>query len=237
MIFQENAVYKDIVQKQTKITVQEDDQDGDTTRSPIRNENTSSSPVPPFRGNDVIEDTEMKSLDSPPSYHLVRDRGRRESRPPRRFDDEDYYAEVHYTTEDGEAVKPSDYQEARIDRNWREWSLAMDEEMSSQDKNHTWIIVKKPDNQRVIGSRWIYKYKMGTPGVEEPRFKARLVAKGYAQREGIDYHEIFAPVLKHVSIRILLSIVAQENLELEQLDVKTAFLHGELKEKIYMSPT
>ena len=88
----------------------------------------------------------------------------------------------------------------------------------------------------MIGSRWIYKYKLGTPGVEEPRFKAHLVAKGYAQREDIDYHEIFAPVVKHVSIRILISIVVQENLELEQLDVKTAFLHGELKEKIYMTP-
>ena len=112
----------------------------------------------------------------------------------------------------------------------------MDDEMSSQAKNHTWTVVKRPENQRVIGSRWIYKYKLGIPGVEQSRFKARLVAKCYAQREGIDYHEIFAPVVKHVSIRIMLSMVAQEDMELEQLDVKTAFLHGELKEKIYMAP-
>lgn len=91
----------------------------------------------------------------------------------------------------------------------------MDEEMESQVKNNTWTIVHRPRNQRIIGSRWIYKHKLGTPGVEEARFKARLVAKGYAQREGIDYHEIFAPVVKHVSIRILLTIVAQEDLELE----------------------
>lgn len=77
---------------------------------------------------------------------------------------------------------------------------------------------------------------MGIPGVEKDRFKARLVAKGYAQREGVDYHKIFAPVVMHVSIRILLTIVAQEDLELEQLDVKTAFLHRELAEKIYMKP-
>lgn len=64
--------------------------------------------------------------------------------------------------------------------------------MSSQDKNHTWTIVTRPEGHRIIGSRWIYKYKIGTPGVEEPRFKAHLVAKGYRQREGIDYHKIFA---------------------------------------------
>lgn len=252
VIFQENAVYKDIVQKKKAIAVTEEDQEGgylDLDIEEVRDINSggditrtseeissSSSPVSPQRDGAETVDTETEGVDSPPSYHLIRDRVRREVRPPRRFDDEDYYAEAHYTTEDGEAVEPSDYQEARRDINWSQWSQAMDEEMRSQDKNHTWTVVQRPINQRVIGNRWIYKYKMGIPGVEEPRLKARLVAKGYAQREGIDYHEIFAPVVKHVSIRILLSIVAQENLELEQLDVKTAFLHGELREKIYMSP-
>ena len=67
------------------------------------------------------------------------------------------------------------------------------------------------------------------------RYKARLVAKGYAQREGIDYNEIFSPVIKHSSIRILLALVAQYELDLDQLDVKTAFLHGDLEEEIYMT--
>ena len=67
------------------------------------------------------------------------------------------------------------------------------------------------------------------------RYKAKLEAKGYAQREGIDYNEIFSPVVKHSSIRILLALVAQYELDLDQLDVKTVFLHDDLEEEIYMT--
>jgi len=67
------------------------------------------------------------------------------------------------------------------------------------------------------------------------RYKARLIAKGYTQWEGIDYNEVFSPVVKHLSIQILLALVAQYELELDQLDVKTAFFHGDLEEKICMS--
>ena len=71
--------------------------------------------------------------------------------------------------------------------------------------------------------------------MEAARFKARLVAKGFSQKEGIDYNEIFSPVVKHSSIRVLLALVAQFDLELQQLDVKTAFLHGDLRDNLYGS--
>ncbi|KAG8490587.1 hypothetical protein CXB51_013756 [Gossypium anomalum] len=74
----------------------------------------------------------------------------------------------------------------------------------------------------------------GTLEVEEPRYKTRLVAKGYSQIPGVDFTDVFSPVVKHSSIRALLGIVAMHDLELEQLDVKTTFFHGELEENIYM---
>jgi len=85
-----------------------------------------------------------------------------------------------------------------------------------------------PKNSKAICCRWVFRKK------DNEQYKTSLVAKGYAQKEGIDYNEIFSPVFKHTSIRMLLAIVAQFDLELEQMDVKIAFLYGELEEKIYM---
>jgi hypothetical protein len=67
-----------------------------------------------------------------------------------------------------------------------------------------------------------------------PRYKARLVVKGFSQKKGVDFDEIFSPVVKMSSIRVVLSLAASLNDEVEQLDVKTAFLHGDLEEEIYM---
>ena len=83
--------------------------------------------------------------------------------------------------------------------------------------------------------KWLYKLKEGISASDPIKFKARLVAKGYTQRAGIDYNEIFSPVVKFKTIRMMLAIMVHYDLELEQLDVKTAFLHGNLDEKIYMS--
>ncbi|KAE9617992.1 putative RNA-directed DNA polymerase [Lupinus albus] len=110
----------------------------------------------------------------------------------------------------------------------------MNEEMESLHKNGTWVLTELPKGKRSLRCKWVYKKKDGIPGVEDPRCKARLVVKGFNQKEGIDFNEIFSPVVRHTSIRVLLAFVALFDLELEQLDVKTAFLHGELEEEIYM---
>ena len=106
--------------------------------------------------------------------------------------------------------------------------------MDSLRKNNTWILVKRPVDQKVIGCMWIYKRKPCIPRVEVARFKARVVAKGYSQVERIDYHEVFSSVVKCTSIRLILAIMTLGDFKLEQLNVKTAFLHGNLEERIYM---
>ena len=79
----------------------------------------------------------------------------------------------------------------------------------------------------------MYKLKI-TPNDNKPKYKARLVAKGFKQQQGIDFDEIFSPVVKMTTLRCVLALVAIEDMELDQMDVKTAFLHGDLQEEVYM---
>ncbi|KAL0312996.1 UNVERIFIED_CONTAM: Retrovirus-related Pol polyprotein from transposon TNT 1-94 [Sesamum radiatum] len=108
----------------------------------------------------------------------------------------------------------------------------MEEEISSLMKNKTWTLVPKPKNASIVDCRWLFKIKQES---ESTRYKARLVAKGFTQKEGIDFTEIFSPVVKYTTVRIILALTAHFNWELKQMDVKTAFLHGDLDETIYMS--
>jgi len=111
----------------------------------------------------------------------------------------------------------------------------MMEEMSSLRKYNTWELSELPKKKKAIGCKWVFAKKQGSLDGDIVRYKARLVAKGYAQREGIDYNEIFSPVVKYSSILILLALMAQYELKLDLLDVKTAFIHGDLEDEIYMS--
>jgi Reverse transcriptase (RNA-dependent DNA polymerase) len=115
-----------------------------------------------------------------------------------------------------------------------EWREAMSLELNALAKNGTWILVPSNPNQNVIGCKWIYKIKQHADGSIE-RYKARLFAKGYNQEVGTDYHETFSPVVKHTTIRVVLSLATSRNWSIRQLDVNNAFLHGDLEEQVFMS--
>ena len=164
-------------------------------------------------------------------------RTRRHIRAPQRYGFEDSACAelVYYALNIADTIgdEPTTFQEAIGSSQAEQWTMAMVEELQSLEKNQTWKLVRLPKGKKKIGCKWIFKKKEGaTP--QDLKYKARLVAKGYSQREGIDYKEVFSPVVKHSSIRVFLALVASQNLELEQLDVKTAFLHGDLEEQIYM---
>ena len=109
----------------------------------------------------------------------------------------------------------------------------MKSELDSMYSNQVWDLVKAPKGINPVGCKWVYKRKRRIDGKVET-FKARLVAKGYTQKEGIDYEETFSLVAMLKSIKFLLSIAAHYDYEIWQMDVKTAFLNGNLDEEIYM---
>ncbi|KAK3006265.1 hypothetical protein RJ639_017078 [Escallonia herrerae] len=136
--------------------------------------------------------------------------------------------------ENNEVELPVTCKEAIKSMESAQWIIAWNEEMKSLYKNQTWGLVKLPMDLKIFGCKWVYKKKKGIPRTKDARYTARLVAKGFTQREFIDYNEIFSPIVKHTSIRVLLAMVALYDLELNQLDVKIVVLHNELEEQIFM---
>lgn len=105
--------------------------------------------------------------------------------------------------------------------------------MRALEKNHTWDVVILPEGKTTVGCKWVFAVKYNSDGSLE-RFKAHLVAKGFTQMYGIDYSETFTPVAKLNTVRVLLSIAANLDWPLQQLNVKNAFLNGDLEEGVYM---
>jgi hypothetical protein len=113
------------------------------------------------------------------------------------------------------------------------WKEAVQSEMDSIMSNGTWEVVDRPYGCKPVGCEWVFKKKLRPDGTIE-KYKARLVAKGYTQKEGEDYFDTYSPVARLTTIRVLLSLVGSHGLFVHQMDVKTAFLNGELEEEIYM---
>ena len=135
--------------------------------------------------------------------------------------------------DDVTVFEPSSYIEAVTSTDADFWKMAINEEYQALMTNETWSVVPCPPDRVPIKCKWIFKFKPAANG-QASRYRARLVACGYSQRPGIDYDETYAAVVTHDTLRTLMSIVAAEDLEMFQMDVQSAFLHGVLKEEIYM---
>lgn len=186
-------------------------------------------------GDEVVVEEYPEEENPLADYNLARDRERRQTRAPVRFGYESELAFAHASYEELADRETKTFEEAMKSEQSEEWFKAMKDEMSSLEKNQIWELVPKPKDKSIVDCKWVFKVKEGTSASEPLSFKARLVAKGYTQKEGVDYNEIFSPVVKYTTIRVILALVAHFNWELEQLDVKTAFLHGELDEQIFMN--
>lgn len=141
-------------------------------------------------------------------------------------------ADQAYLHISNEIEEPASYQEAIESPNREDWQAAIDEELAAHRSNETWTVVKRPDNTRLITTKWVFKIKTKSDGSIE-RFKARLVARGFEQRQGYDFFETFSPVARYDSIRALLAIASQSEMVFVQFDVQTAFLYGLLEEEVY----
>ncbi|UYV62499.1 SMG1 [Cordylochernes scorpioides] len=140
-----------------------------------------------------------------------------------------------YKTEAQDIQTPTSYSEVlqlpKIERD--KWLQAMNEELNSLEKNYVWELTPLPKDKKIIGCKWTYKQKLNSKG-EIERYKARLLAKGFNQKFGRDYEETFAPIVKHSTIRAFLAASVYKGMKVIHLDVKTAFLHGDLDKELYM---
>ena len=178
---------------------------------------------------DAITDI-TSSTHNPPG-----DRPKRERRPPGEWwkaclaSDQIYQAMVSKEA-------PTSYKKAVNGPDAEFWKKGIKAELDSLHKHNTWTYVPRSQARNVLACRWVFALKLAmlASGKSEPVPKGRVVAKGFQQVQGVDYFETFAPVIKFTSIRGFLAKVAHEDLEMHQMDVKTAFLNGLLKEEIFM---
>ena len=129
--------------------------------------------------------------------------------------------------------EPKTFKQAMNCFDANKWKKAMEEEIKSINQNKTWDLMMLPKNKRAIGCKWVYKLKRDENG-QVCSYKARLVAQGFSQKYGEDYDEVFAPVARSATFRILMSVAGVNKYHVKQFDIKTAFLNGDIEEEIYM---
>ena len=223
----------------TEFEVQEP---GHAVEQPVDDSDVEDEPVndQPLRDLTPAIDVEEEQEDNRP---IAQRRSRRDVRPPGEWwkirtpvtfdsdseeDDDMEEAFVCTGTPD-----PKTYKEATQSEDAEQWNTAMLAEFNWHLENGTWTVVKLPEGQKAIGSKWVYKKKYNADGTLE-RYKARVVAKGFNQRPGQDYFETFASTMRQATVRIVLALAAIEDMELRSVDISYAFTNSDIDAEIYM---
>ena len=175
--------------------------------------------------HDICEDDSVNEVHNEVSLR----RSQRNARAPDRYGEWSYQC-----LSTSNFTEPTSFSEAITADDSQYWKEAMNLEISSMKENAVWDLVEASDDKNIVQCKWIFKKKLGPDG-NISKYKARLVAKGFLQRPGIDFNETFSPVVKFESVRTIIALAAQNELKLHQMDVTGAFLHGDLKEEVYMA--
>lgn len=195
--------------------------------------------VGPNNSDGLPSETESGSSNVNPVTTPIEERGRRATRAPTWMDDYVSGEGVLSDEDQQENIaiamfsslsEPTTFQEAAQEECWKR---AMKQEIESIERNNTWELCDLPPGATAIGVKWVFKIKLDKDGKVD-KHKARLVVKGYAQRHGLDYSEIFAPVARWDTIRTIFAFAAQRGMKIHQLDVKSAFLYGMLEETVFV---
>ena len=191
----------------------------------------------PVDVNDNQEIGEAPAVDAPEDPVVaVAGRPRRNVGAPQRYDDFimynpdiDHIEALSVVDDDN----PVSYEQVLNSDVSREWQQAMQDEYDALVDNETWNLVPAPSGRRVVGGKWVYKVKRGSQG-EIDKYKARYVAQGFSQVPGLEYKETYAPTARPETIRTVFALTAQHDCILEQMDVKSAYLHSKVDEEIYL---
>jgi len=184
--------------------------------------------------NEADEDAEIiaenSTIEDTPDQHPRR--STRVKTKPKYLDD---YCAFALNAESFVEDVPRSFEEIHVREDKRKWYKAVKDELQALEENKTWTLMQLPPGRKAIDNKWVFKLKYDEDGNIE-RYKARLVVKGCAQRKGFDYNETYAPVARLTTVRTMLAVINHKNLSANQLDVKNAFLHGNLQEEIYIKP-
>lgn len=204
---------------------------GDENESLYSTEEQSVEDIEESNSEEKDDDSDYVPDQEPENDIMVLRRSERQKKE-RTFDDFVTYLSTNTVNETDIDEFPVTTSDALSRPDGHKWKQAMLEEISSFEENETWELVDLPKEGTIVECKWVYKIKCNSES--EISYRARLVARGFTQKEGIDYTETFAPVVRHSTLRLLIALAVKLNLKITHLDVKTAFLNGLLEESVYM---